>query len=145
LAAVARRTAEGRAAPRAASAALLDPAFRLVAAAGVLPWLLDHKHLVSTVVTDLRGPAAPVALLGTGVSAMVPVVSTVGDVPVVVAALSYAGVLVLSVVADPDTCPELDRLVADLRAELDALAGPDGTNGPGDLGEPGVGSGHDHS
>ncbi|MER5670927.1 wax ester/triacylglycerol synthase domain-containing protein [Pseudonocardia alni] len=145
LAAVARRTAKGRAAPRAASAALLDPAFRLVAAAGVLPWLLDHQHLVSTVVTDLRGPAAPVALLGTGVSAMVPVVSTVGDVPVVVAALSYAGVLVLSVVADPDTCPELDRLVADVRAELDALAGPDGTNGPGDLGGPGVGSGHDHS
>jgi hypothetical protein len=29
-------------------------------------------------------------------------------------------------VADPDTCPELDELVTDLRAELDALCAPGG-------------------
>ena len=44
--------------------------------------------------------------------------------PVVFAALSYAGVLTLTVVADPDTCSELDALVTDLRAELDALCAP---------------------
>ena len=36
-------------------------------------------------------------------------------------ALSYAGVLTLTVVADPDACPEIDALADDLRAELDAL------------------------
>ena len=124
LAALARRTAGRRAAPRAASAVLLDAGFRLVAATGALPWLLDHQHLVTTFVTNLRGPEQPVRLLGARVREVVPVTTTTGNVPVVFGALSYAGVLTLTVVADPDTCPELDALVTDLRAELDALCAP---------------------
>ncbi len=97
---------------------LLDAAFRSVAATGVLPWLLAHQRLVTTFVTNLRGPGTAVSLLGTRVREIVPIVSTAGNVPVVVAALSYAGTLVLVVVADPDACPELDAVAADLRAEL---------------------------
>jgi diacylglycerol O-acyltransferase / wax synthase len=121
LAAVARRTAGRRPAPRAASATLLNAGFRLIAAAGLLPWLLDHQRLVTTFVTNLRGPEQPVTLLGAAVEHVVPVTTTTGNVPVVFGALSYAGVLTLAVVADPDACPELDDLAADLRAELDAL------------------------
>jgi diacylglycerol O-acyltransferase / wax synthase len=121
LAALARRTAGRRAAPRAASGVLLDAGFRLVAATGALPWILNHQHLVTTFVTNLRGPQAPVMLLGAPVTEVVPVTTTTGNVPVVFGALSYAGVLTLTVVGDPDACPELDALAADLRAELDAL------------------------
>ncbi|TCK22746.1 wax ester/triacylglycerol synthase domain-containing protein [Pseudonocardia endophytica] len=130
LATVARRTAGRRSAPRGASAFLLDAAFRAVAATGALPWLLARQRLVTTFVTDLRGPGAPVAFLGARVREIVPVVSTTGNVPVVVAALSYAGTLALAVVADPEACPELDALATDLGAELEALCrsgdGPDG-------------------
>ena len=124
LAALARRTAGRNVAPRAASAVLLDAGFRLVAATGLLPRLLDHQHMITTFVTNLRGPEQPVRLLGARVREVVPVTTTTGNVPVVFGALSYAGVLTLTVVADPDTCPELDELVTDLRAELDALCAP---------------------
>jgi WS/DGAT/MGAT family acyltransferase len=121
LAAIAHRTAGRRPAPRAASATLLNAGFRLIAAAGVLPWLLDHQHLITTFVTNLRGPERPVTLLGARVREVVPVTTTTGNVPVVFGALSYAGGLTMTVVADPDACPELDALVTDLHVELDAL------------------------
>jgi WS/DGAT/MGAT family acyltransferase len=121
LAAVARTTADGRAAPRAASAVLLDAAFRLVALTGALPWILDHQDLVTTFVTNLRGPTRPIAFLGARIDAVVPLTTTTGNVPVVFGALSYAGALTLTVVADPDACAELDALVADLRTEIDEL------------------------
>jgi WS/DGAT/MGAT family acyltransferase len=124
LATVARRTASRRAVPRGASAVVLDAVFRAVAASGALPWLLRRQHLVTTFVTNLRGPGAPVTLLGAGVREIVPVVSTTGNVPLVVAALSYAGTLVLAVVADPDACPELDAVAADLDADLGVLCSP---------------------
>jgi hypothetical protein len=110
---------------------LLDAGFRLVAAAGLLPWLLDHQRLVTTFVTNLRGPDQPVSLLGAEVDHVVPVTTTTGNVPVVFGALSYAGVLTLAVVADPDLCPELDDVTADLRAELDEMcaATPAGVDG----------------
>lgn len=120
LATVARRTADGRQAPRAASGPLLDAAFRLVTAVGALPWVVNHQHLVTTFVTNLRGPAQPLALLGATVEQVVPLTTTTGNVPVVFGALSYAGTLTLTVVADPDACPELDALAVDLNAELDA-------------------------
>jgi diacylglycerol O-acyltransferase len=88
----------------------------------MLPWFLDYQHLITTFVTNLRGPEQPVTLLGARVREIVPVTTTTGNVPVVFGALSYAGVLIPTVVADPDICPELDALVTDLRAELDALS-----------------------
>jgi diacylglycerol O-acyltransferase len=62
-----------------------------------------------------------VRLLGARVREVVPVTTTTGNAPVVFGALSYAGVLTLTVVVDPDIYPELDALVTDLPAELDAL------------------------
>lgn len=46
---------------------------------------------------------------------------TYGNVTVSFAVLSYAGTLVLAVVADPDAVPDLEVLTAALRQELGAL------------------------
>ncbi|NMO88232.1 wax ester/triacylglycerol synthase domain-containing protein [Actinomycetospora sp. TBRC 11914] len=124
LATVARRTAGRDQSPRAASAPLLDAGFRLVAATGALPWLLDHQHLVTTFVTNLRGPATPLAFLGARVVDLIPITTTTGNVPVVFGAFSYAGALTITVVADPDGCPEVDDLVDDLRRELAEVQSP---------------------
>jgi WS/DGAT C-terminal domain len=58
---------------------------------------------VAVFVTNLRGPEQQATLVGAWVREVVPVTTTTGSVPVVFAALSYAGVLTLTVVADPDT------------------------------------------
>jgi len=118
---VARRTALGRERPRAASAPLLDAVFRLAAAVGALPWIVAHQRLVTTFVTNLRGPRTPLALLGARIREIVPVTTTTGNVPVVFGALSYAGTLTLTVVADPEACPEFETVVAALRADVAAL------------------------
>lgn len=135
IADVARRTAGRHRSPRAASAPLLDAGFRLVAATGALPWLLDHQRLVTTFVTNLRGPSSPIAFLGARVVDVVPVTTTTGNVPVVFGAFSYAGVLTITVVADPDACPEVDAVVDALRADLDAVRSPrDSTSDPEPVG-----------
>ena len=50
--------------------------------------------------------------------------TTPGNVPVVFGAFSYDGALTITVVADPDACPEVDAVADDLRAELDAIRSP---------------------
>jgi len=47
----------------------------------------------------------------------------VGNVTVAFAVLSYAGTLTVTVIADPDTCPDRTVLVQELQRELDALTG----------------------
>ena len=42
-----------------------------------------------------------------------------GNVTVAFTALSYAGSLVITMSADPDTCPDLDRLHQELQRQLD--------------------------
>ena len=92
--------------------------------------MIDRQRLIITFVTNLRGPDAP-ALVHARVGEVARVTTTVGNVPVVFGALSYAGALSLTVLADPDACPELDALAADLRAEVDALStsAPEDTSG----------------
>lgn len=128
---VARRTAAGRQRTRGASASVLGPMIRLAAAVGVLPWIVDHQRVVTTFVTNLRGPRAPLTLLGARVGEIVPITTTTGNVPVVFGALSYAGTLAVTVVADPDVCPELDTLVAALRADLAAVLSAPGVRDRG--------------
>ena len=41
-----------------------------------------------------------------------------GNVTVAFTALSYAGSLVITISADPDTCPDLDRLQQELQRQL---------------------------
>lgn len=118
---VARRTRVAKAGVPGASTAALGPAFRLLARVGLLRWLIDRQHRVHTFVTNLRGPATPVQFAGAPVSDVVAVSATAGNVSVAFAVISYAGRLTITIIADPDACPDVDLLAVDLRTELDAL------------------------
>jgi hypothetical protein len=67
--------------------------------------VIDRQRLIITFVTNLRGPDAP-ALVHARVGEVARVTTTVGNVPVVFAALCYAGTLRLT---DPDPDPDACR------------------------------------
>jgi diacylglycerol O-acyltransferase len=106
---------------RGASAAVLEPAFRLLATLGVVPWLLDRQRMINTFVTNLRGPSQPMTLLGAPVLDVVIVNGTTGNVSVAFGVLSYAESLNVSVIADPDVCHERDALAEALQQQLSSL------------------------
>ena len=123
LAAVRRQRARlGTAAPRASSGIVLSVLFRGLAALGVFTWFINHQRLVHTFLTNLRGPAEPLALAGTPIRRIVPVALTPGNTTITFDALSYAGRLLVSVLYDPDHAPDhallRDALEDQLREEL---------------------------
>lgn len=123
LAAVAASTRTRRNQERGASAALLAPAFRALAAVHLVRWVVNHQHLVHTFATNLRGPDAPVSFLGATVSDIVPLNVLAGNVAVDFAVLSYAGSITITATADPDVVPELDVLADALTRQLELLCG----------------------
>jgi len=127
LAAIAEITRRHKSRTRGASAALIAPAFRLLAALGMLRWLAERQHLVTCFVTNLRGPDVPVSFLGAAVCQMIPLVGVAGNVTVAFAVLSYAGTLTVAVMVDADACPDSGTLIAALQRELDALTTPNRT------------------
>jgi hypothetical protein len=104
------------------SAAVVGVLFRVLAALGVLGWWISHQRFVHTFVTNLRGPDHEVRLAGARVRAIVPMSAISGNVTVAFGALSYAGTLTVTMIADPDRVPDLPVLAAALQAELDELA-----------------------
>lgn len=103
---------------------VLGPAFRWAARAGIYRMLMVRQRRMHTLVSDVRGPAEPVTLAGRPVSAIIPVaVGESGNVTVSFVALSYAGTLTVTVVAD-SSVPDLPLLAGALQAELTALVGP---------------------
>lgn len=123
LAAVAEQTrAARRADVRGASAPLLAAAFRLLARLRVFAWFVNHQRLVTTFVTNMRGPATPMTFHGARVVEVIPISSIAGNITVAFAALSYCGKLTVTVIADPDHCPDLPRIATALGDELEHLA-----------------------
>jgi hypothetical protein len=59
--------------------------------------------------------------VGCPITALLPLSAATGNVTVAFAALSYAGTLVITIVADPDACPDLQALREALVTELAAL------------------------
>jgi hypothetical protein len=118
---IAEVTRQHKTGTRGASAALLAPVFRVLAMLGVLRWLIERQHLVTTFVTNLRGPDTPVSFLGSIVSEVVPLNAVTGNVALAFAVLSYAGALTVTVTADVDAVPDSEVLVDALQDELDAL------------------------
>ncbi|HEX6870138.1 MAG TPA: WS/DGAT domain-containing protein [Micromonosporaceae bacterium] len=122
---VAAITRTRKTAAPAASAALLAPAFRALARLGVLRWYVNRQHLVHTFVTNLRGPDTRLSFLSAEVAEVIPISTTTGNVTVAFAAMSYAGMLAVTVITDFLRRPDLADLVTHLRHEFDALlAGP---------------------
>ena len=130
LPAIARTTRARRAEQRGASAVLVAPAFRALARLRLLGPMMDRQRMVNTFLTNLRGPADPLSFLGLPIAEIIPVSGTTGNVTVAFAALSYAGTLVVTVVADPDGCPDLPLLAAQLQRQLDLLAAAAPTDRP---------------
>jgi diacylglycerol O-acyltransferase / wax synthase len=72
-------------------------------------------------VANVPGPRSPLYLAGAKVQELYPVVPLAGRVPVGVGALSYAGRLGITVVADRDACPDIEVFTDGLRAALAKL------------------------
>lgn len=126
LARVAEQTAAHRSAahggtPRGTSAGPLGVAFRALARAGVFQRYIDRQRLVNTFLSNMRGPAEPISMAGHRIASIVPITLTPGNVGVCFAVLSYAGQLVVTVLADPDVVPEVDELAGRLSDELRRL------------------------
>jgi diacylglycerol O-acyltransferase / wax synthase len=123
LRSIARVTRARKAASRGSpSAVLVEPAFRGLAALGLLGWLMDHQRMINTVVSNVPGPVQPLALADAQIEEVIPISGVYGNVGVGFTALSYSGVLTLTVMADPDLVPELGVLTSLLQQELDGLA-----------------------
>lgn len=81
-AAIARITQARRSAAPGASTALLGPAFRTLAKLGAFRWFVDRQRLVTTYVTNLRGPDIPLSFLGAPITGVIPVSMITGNFPV---------------------------------------------------------------
>jgi WS/DGAT/MGAT family acyltransferase len=106
---------------------------RVFAVAGLVPpWLLrlagrvalDHQPVADLAVTNLRGPAAPLYLLGARMLEAYPLVSGTGNIATIVGVLSYDGSLGICITVDADVVPDPEALLEgfprSLRALLDA-------------------------
>lgn len=121
LRSLAETTRAAKSAQRGASAALLGPLFRVLAAAGLHRWFINRQRLIHTFVFNLRGPERRLSSLGCPITNIVPLSAATGNVTVSFGVLSYAGTLTISLIADPDTCPELSELRDLLAEELRVL------------------------
>ena len=96
--------------------------FRVLARLGMYRFFMNHQHRMHMLVTHVRGSVEPVTLGGHPVSAAIPVaVGEGGNTSVYFEVLSYAGVLTVAVIADPDHGPDLDDLTRRLQVELDSI------------------------
>ena len=128
--AVGERLAQVEAAVRAHKAeatgpppiAILGGLFRVVARLGGYRYYMNHQRRFHTLVTHVRGPAEPMTLDGHPVSEAIPVaVGERGNMTVSFEALSYAGMLTITVIIDPEHGPDLDDLTRTLHHELESI------------------------
>ena len=97
--------------------------FRAVGALGMYRRFVDRQRSITTLLTNMRGPADPLWVLGRRVTRAVPLATLVGNVTAVTAALSCGGELVVTVMCAPEAAPFADELTADLADGLAAVAG----------------------
>jgi diacylglycerol O-acyltransferase len=128
--AVRERLAQVEAAVSAHKAAATGPApiailgglFRVAAKLGGYRYYMNHQRRFHTLVTHVRGPAEPLTLDGHPVSEAIPVaIGERGNITVSFEALSYAGMLTITVIVDAEHGPDLDDLTRRLQYELDSI------------------------
>lgn len=118
---VSARTTEAKGQQRGSSALVLSWLFRALAAVHLGQYFVDHQRLVHTFETNLRGPEQRLELAGARVQKIVPIAVNPGNVGVSFDTLSYAGELVVAIVADPGLVPDIDVLTRTLARELRTL------------------------
>ena len=123
LAEVVAATRAAKARPRAATGTVINPVFRTLAALRLFHRFIDRQHLVHTFTTNVHGPDEPLRLLDAPITEAVPLAVVTGNVTVSFAALSYAGDLAITVIADPDVFPDLEFLGTLLQDHLDEIIG----------------------
>jgi hypothetical protein len=96
--------------------------FRFVAGQRVWYRNFPKQRSVNLVVTNAPGPPVPLYLAGARVLELFPMMPTMGNLTLVVAALSYAGQLNLTAVADRDGCRDVAVFAEGVRSALDDLA-----------------------
>jgi hypothetical protein len=85
---------------------------------GIYQRFIDHQRLIHTFVSNLKGPETVGTLHGCPITGLIPLSVATGNVTVAFTALSYAGSLVITISADPVSCPDLDRLQQELQRQL---------------------------
>lgn len=102
--------------------AILGGLFRMLARLGGYRFYMNHQHRFHTLVTHVRGPIEPVMLGGNEVIGAIPVgVGEGGNMTVYFEVLSYAGMLTIAVIVDPDHGPDLDDVTRRLEDELNSI------------------------
>jgi diacylglycerol O-acyltransferase len=93
-------------------------------AAGQRAWYrhFPRQRSVNLVVSNVAGPPVPLYLAGAKLLELFPVMPVMGNLTLVVAALSYAGQLNITATADRDGCPDVEVFAQGARAALDELA-----------------------
>ncbi len=86
-------------------------------------WFVNRQRLVNTFVSNLHGPEHRLSFLGAPVVDVIPVSGISGNITVGFVALSYAGTLTITAIADPDRCPDLNVLTEQIQRELRVLSG----------------------
>jgi WS/DGAT/MGAT family acyltransferase len=93
-------------------------------AAGQRAWYrhFPRQRSVNLVVTNVAGPPVPLYLADAPLLELFPMMPVMGNLTLVVAALSYAGQLNLTATADHDHCPDVEVFADGVRSALDDLA-----------------------
>ena len=117
---IAAETAERKTKPRPEAGTGI---FRFVAGQRAWYRMFPRQRSVNLVVTNVPGPPEPLYLAGGELLELFPSMPMMGNLTLVVAALSYAGQLNITAVGDHEACADLDRFTAGVRADLDELAG----------------------
>ncbi len=95
--------------------------FRSVFLQRVFLRLMPRQRFMNAYVANVPGPPISLYFGGAPVLEIFPIVPITANVSIGVGALSYAGQLNLTVVADRDLCPDLEVFVDGVRGSLEAL------------------------
>lgn len=96
--------------------------FRPLAASGAYRWYMNHQRRLHTLVTNVHGPKEAICLDGVTVTSATPIsVGDNGNVTAHFTVMSYAGIIAITVVVDPDRFQDLDVLTDALRDQIRAF------------------------
>lgn len=89
----------------------------------LFPALMAHQRFINLIETNVPGPTLPVYILGARVLDVIPLVGGLlgGNVTVCFCALSYAGRLNLTVIADATIIPDVDLVLSGMESTWHAL------------------------